>query len=338
MQSTLMTKPLSDNSEYLPVRFVQVTEHHAGQRVDNFLLREVKGAPRSLIYRWLRKGEVRVNKKRAKPTQKLCIADQVRLPPVQLNALQSGEPEKPPPKLVTDLQAGIVFEDDHLIVLNKPSGVAAHGGTGIAFGVIEALRTVRSDGLELVHRLDRETSGVMLLTKNRAALLNLQQQLQAGDAATKLAEKHYLTLVVGRWHEAQTVDASLLRGHDTESAESLTLVDDAGKAAVSHFRPLEIYPALSNLNVPFTSMEVRIETGRMHQIRAHAAYMQHALAGDRKYGDREVNNQLRKFGLRRCFLHAHRLAFHHPDSGERMDFNVPLPNDLRAVLDALAIV
>lgn len=310
-----------------PVRMVEVTESHAGQRVDNFLLREVKGAPRSLIYRWLRKGEVRVNKKRSKPTQKLHVGDQVRIPPVRLGA-SDGKPAEPPRGMVAALQAGIVYEDDAVVVLNKPSGIAAHGGTGIPFGVIEALRTVRPEGLELVHRLDRETSGLMLLAKTRPSLLNLQAQLQQSGDGHESAEKYYFTLVAGRWQGAKTVSANLQRGREAETLESQTMVDADGKVALSHFKPLSDYTG-------FTTMEVRIDTGRMHQIRVHAAHEGHPVAGDSKYGDRELNKRLKKLGLKRLFLHAHRIVFTHPVTAERLMFGAELPDDLREILDTL---
>lgn len=311
------------------VRHVEVDESAAGQRIDNFLLKTAKGVPRSLVYRWLRKGEVRVNKKRAKPTVKLMLGDSVRIPPVRIVAAEHADYQSslPPRKLVNELLANIVYEDDSVLLLNKPSGVAAHGGTGIPFGVIEAMRTTRDGALELVHRLDRETSGLLLLAKSRSSLLALQQQLQADEDSERM-EKRYLTLVCGRWSGPKDVTVGLTRGRSEEDAESLTLVDDDGKVALSEFKPLAFYSG-------FTSMDVKITTGRMHQIRVHAAHTGHPLAGDRKYGDKEMNKRLRKMGLKRLFLHAHWLGFVHPASGARVEFHAELPDDLRQVLDVL---
>lgn len=317
-------------------RFVDITQQNDGQRVDNFLLREVKGIPKSLVYRWLRKGEVRINKGRAKPTTKLVLGDTVRIPPMKIvdgvgdaahpSGRSTGQPIKPPSKLLNELLAGIIYEDDAMIVLNKASGIAAHGGTGVAFGVIEALRSVRPAGLELVHRLDRETSGLLLLAKQRTVLLNLQQQLQSED---ERIDKRYLTLVCGRWQGPNEVSTALSRSRAGEAAESIMQADADGKASVSHFKPLAFY-------ADFTFMEVKIETGRMHQIRVHSAHTGHAVAGDRKYGDKTINKTLKNLGLRRLFLHAHSLSFQHPVSAERVDFHAPLPENLNDILNQLA--
>lgn len=324
------------------VKFVEVDETRAGQRVDNFLMREVKNVPKTLIYRWLRKGEVRINKGRAKPTTKLNVGDVVRIPPMQqFDDKDSAQvkPTKPPSKMLNALLAGIVYEDDTVIVLDKPSGIAAHGGTGIPFGVIETLRTVRPAGLELVHRLDRQTSGLMLLSKNRDALLHLQGQLQAGDT-----DKRYLTLVKGRWEGKEEVEVALSRVRADDFSESAMVADEEGKASISTFKALTHYIAesegaaqkdLPELNCEFTAMEVAIKTGRMHQIRVHAAHSDHPLAGDRKYGDSATNDWLKKIGLKRLFLHAHSLGFRHPVTNEWQNFNVPLSNDLKTVLDGL---
>jgi len=304
------------------VKRVVVDAERAGQRLDNFLLGQLKGAPRSLIYRLLRTGQVRVNGKRAKPDSRLEGGEEVRIPPLRL--AEGGVPDTPSKSLLERIEASVIFEDRSLIALNKPSGIASHGGSGISFGAIELLRAARpKQPLELVHRLDRDTSGVLVLAKKRSALTELQRLIREGAL-----EKRYLCLLVGRLpRQQQTVDAplekSLLQG-----GERMVKVTAAGKPSVTHFKLIE--PA-----GPHSYGEARIETGRTHQIRVHAQYIGHPLAGDDKYGDRAANLALKGVGLKRLFLHAASLRFALQDGQTPYVFNAPLPEELRAVLDRL---
>ena len=308
------------------VRLVRVDPERAGQRLDNYLLGQFKGAPRSLVYRVLRTGQVRVNGKRAKPDQRLEAGDEVRLPPVRLAAPDAEREAGPPKAQLERMAASVLFEDDWLLAVDKPSGIAAHGGSGVSFGAIELLRALRpGQPLELVHRLDRDTSGVLVLAKKRAALLELQALLRDGGGVAK----RYLALLVGKLAgERFTVDLPLERSK--QGGERMVRVGGEGKDSVSHFRLVERRGGHS-----FT--EVAIETGRTHQIRVHAAHIGHPVAGDDKYGEREANRRLRdKAGLKRLFLHASMIEFA-LDGGRRPYLlNAPLPPELAAVLDALA--
>jgi 23S rRNA pseudouridine955/2504/2580 synthase len=300
-------------------------EGSAGQRLDNFLLRELAGLPRSRVYRLLRKGEVRVNGKRKQADYRLAAEDEVRLPPVRVEPLADGAPQRVPDGLLETVKAAIVHEDDRLLVLAKPAGLAVHGGSGLAFGAIEALRALRPDeSLELVHRLDRETSGCLLVARTRAALRSAHALLRDG-----LVEKHYAALVVGRWRIGRkTIDAPVATDA-RRAGERHVRVHRAGKIAVSVFDPLRNYRDVATL------MDVAIHTGRTHQIRVHAAFAGHPVAGDDKYGDREANGALRAFGLRRMFLHAASIAFRWPD-GAAFRAEAPLPAELETVLARLA--
>lgn len=309
------------------VHTVQVSEDRDGQRLDNFLLGQLKGAPKSLIYKIVRSGQVRVNGGRSKPERKLAAGDRVRIPPVQLNG---GEPaEAPAPGLLAALERSIVFEDARLLALDKPSGLASHGGSGIRFGAIEALRALRPDqSLELVHRLDRDTSGLLVVAKKHAALRELQALLREDHGAG--IEKRYLTLLTGRMPDGvMTVDAPLHVGL-RQGGERHVQVSQAGKPSISHFRLLERRGGQSYC-------EVRIDTGRTHQIRVHARHIGHAVAGDDKYGDADINRRLReRTGLKRLFLHAASLQFALDHGRTPYVLNAPLAADLTAVLDRLA--
>ncbi|KFN45295.1 RluA family pseudouridine synthase [Arenimonas composti] len=309
------------------VRMVRVADDRDGQRLDNFLLGQLKGAPRSLVYKIVRSGQVRVNGKRAKADTRLAGGDEVRIPPVRLEA--PGEVKPPPKAMLERLAASIVFEDKAILAINKPSGIATHGGSGISFGVIEALRALRpGEPLELVHRLDRDTSGVLILAKKRSALLELQALMRAGED-DEGPGKRYLTMLVGRLPGGtMTVDAPLQKSV-LQGGERMVRVDPAGKASTSHFSVLERRGGHS-------FCEVRIETGRTHQIRVHAAHLGHPVAGDEKYGDREANRRLsQQAGLKRLFLHAASIEFA-LEQGERPYLiNAPLPDELTAVLNAL---
>jgi len=310
------------------VRLVRVPEDRDGQRLDNFLLLQLKGAPRSLVYKLVRSGQVRVNGKRAKADSRLAGGDEVRVPPVKLH--EAGEPRTPPKGLLERLAASIVFEDRALLAINKPSGVATHGGSGVSFGVIEALRALRpGEPLELVHRLDRDTSGVLVIAKKRSALLELQALMRGGED-DEGPGKRYLALLVGRVPNGQLTVEAPLQKSVLQGGERMVRVDPAGKASTSHFRVLERRGGHS-------FCEIRIETGRTHQIRVHAAHLGHPVAGDEKYGDREANKRLaEQAGLRRLFLHAASIECALEGGARPYLINAPLPDELSAVLDRLA--
>jgi 23S rRNA pseudouridine955/2504/2580 synthase len=311
-------------------RTVRVPEDRAGQRLDNFLLGQLKGAPRSLVYKLVRSGQVRVNGGRAKADRRLDGGDEVRIPPVRLEA--AAERGTPARGLLEAMEAAILFEDARLLVVDKPSGVASHGGSGISFGAIETLRALRpNQSLELVHRLDRDTSGVLVVAKKRAALSELQALMRedSGPGRGGGLRKRYLALLTGRMPDGvMSVDAPLHVGL-RQGGERHVQVDAAGKPSLSHFRMLERRGGQSYC-------EVRIETGRTHQIRAHARHIGHPVAGDDKYGDPEVNKRLRdQAGLKRLFLHAASLEFALDDGKTPYVLSAPLPPDLLAVLDNL---
>lgn len=304
---------------------VRAGEQAEGQRLDNFLLRELAGVPRSRVYRLLRRGEVRVNGKRKQPDYRLCASDEVRLPPVRERLEPPPGSRRVPDALLATIRQAIVHEDARLLVLNKPAGLAVHGGSGLAFGAIEALRALRPDEpLELAHRLDRDTSGCLLVARTRNALRALHAMLRQGTV-----EKHYATLVAGRWHLGRkTIDAPVLT-HARQGGERVVRVHRSGKIALSVFAPLEHFKDVA------TRMDVAIQTGRTHQIRVHAAFAGHPVAGDEKYGDREFNARLRAQGLRRMFLHAVSIAFVWPDGGDAFRIEAPLPADLVSLLERL---
>lgn len=301
------------------VRRVLIDEHDAGQRIDNYLLRVCKGAPKSLIYRVLRSGEVRVNGGRIDQTYRLAEGDEVRIPPLRLG-------EKAEPAAGAGREFPILFEDEAMIALNKPSGVAVHGGSGVSYGVIEQLRQARPTArfLELVHRLDRDTSGVLLVGKKRSALKALHDVLREGAA-----EKHYLALIAGRWpNPVQHIRLALSRYLTDEGERRVSVDRDGGKAAHSIVRLVRRWER-------FSLVDVQIKTGRTHQIRVHLSHLGFPLAGDDKYGDFALNKDLARAGLRRMFLHAANLAVPHPVSGERVEFAAPLPDELAAFVARL---
>jgi len=306
-------------------RTVRVPDDRDGQRLDNFLLGQLKGAPRSLVYKLVRSGQVRVNGGRAKAERKLAAGDEVRIPPVRL-----GEPADkgtPPAGFLKAMEAAIVFEDARLLALNKPSGVASHGGSGISFGAIETMRALRpQQSLELVHRLDRDTSGLLIVAKKRSALTELQALMREEGGIAK----RYLALLIGRMPDGvMTVDAPLHIGL-RQGGERHVQVNAAGKPSLSHFKVLERRGGQSYC-------EVRIETGRTHQIRVHAQHIGHAIAGDDKYGDADVNKRLRdQIGLKRLFLHASTLEFALDGGKAPYLLNAPLVPELIDVLDRLA--
>ncbi len=306
-----------------PLVIHTVSDAESGQRIDNFLMRHFKSVPRSRVYRLLRKGEVRVNRKRVDAEYRLCAGDEVRLPPVRIELL--ANPGRPSSSLLELIEAAVIFQDRHLLVIDKPSGVAVHGGSGRSFGVIEALRASRPrESLELVHRLDRDTSGCLLIARDRPTLTGLHALIRAGGL-----HKTYLALVAGGWQlGTKRIDAPLATD-SREHGERHVRVAAAGKASVSVFKPVQFFGALATL------MEVGIPTGRTHQIRVHASHAGHPLLGDDKYGDRERNAALKQLGLKRIFLHAQSVAFEWPATGVPFHVSAPLPPELASVLDAL---
>lgn len=306
------------------VRRVRAGATGDGQRLDNFLLRELAGVPKSRVYRLLRRGEVRVNGKRKGPEYRLAADDEVRLPPVRLETA-AGTARPAPDRLQATVQAAIIHEDARVLVLNKPPGLAVHGGSGLAFGAIEALRAVRpEEPLELAHRLDRDTSGCLLIARTRPALRMLHALMREGRV-----DKHYAALVAGRWRlGCKTIDAPVLT-RQRQGGERVVRVHAGGKIAISEFAPRESFGELATL------MDVAIGTGRTHQIRVHAAFAGHPVAGDEKYGDRAANAALAGLGLRRMFLHAASIAFTWPDTGIPFRAAAPLPEDLAALLTTL---
>ncbi|MEZ5495034.1 MAG: 23S rRNA pseudouridine(955/2504/2580) synthase RluC [Pseudomonadales bacterium] len=303
-----------------PVQLVTVDENHDGQRIDNFLLGHLKGVPRTLVYRILRKGEVRVNKGRAKPEHKLTVGDVVRIPPLHLP--EADAPAKASDNLLEVLESRILFEDKYILAINKPAGLAVHGGSAIRLGLIEALRQLRPQEkmLELVHRLDRDTSGCILIAKKRAALTALHDDLREGRV-----DKRYLALVFGRWPEKiKEVKVPLLKNE----VASIVRVSDAGKSAHTGFTIKQTFDG-------YTLLEAKPYTGRTHQIRVHAKHAGHSLVGDEKYSDETKNAVAEKIGFKRLCLHAYSLVFKHPISGEKLRIEAPLPEDIAVPLKKL---
>ncbi len=318
-----MTEPARAPSAKSPVSLRTVSAEEAGQRIDNFLLRHFKTVPRSRVYRLLRKGEVRVNRKRVEAEYRIQAGDSVRLPPVRIDA--DDELRMPSSSLLELLEGAVIFQDKHLLVIDKPAGVAVHGGSGMSFGVIEALRASRPrETLELVHRLDRDTSGCLLIARDRATLTGLHALIRNGGM-----HKTYLALVAGSWQlGTKRIDAPLATDN-RQHGERHVRIAAAGKDSVSVFKPIQFFGSLATL------MEVDIPTGRTHQIRVHASFAGHPLLGDDKYGDRDKNTELKAHGLKRTFLHAQSVAFDWPGSGVPFHVSAPLPAELSAVLDAI---
>ncbi|EIK93405.1 ribosomal large subunit pseudouridine synthase C [Pseudomonas sp. M47T1] len=286
------------------VQLLEVAPEYAGQRIDNFLITALKGVPKTLVYRILRKGEVRVNKGRIKPEYKLQAGDIVRIPPVRLP--ERDEPVPLAQGLLQRLEASIVFEDKALIVINKPAGIAVHGGSGLNYGVIEAFRQLRPDTkeLELVHRLDRDTSGLLMIAKKRSMLRHLHAALR-GDGV----DKRYMALVRGRWDTARKQVNAPLQKSNLRSGERMVEIDEEGKEALTLFKVLRRFGDFA------TMVEARPITGRTHQIRVHALHAGHNIAGDTKYGDEDFSREIRDLGGKRLFLHAYQLTVPLPDGG-----------------------
>jgi 23S rRNA pseudouridine955/2504/2580 synthase len=308
-----------------PLQKVQkrkVGPNEDGQRLDNFLLKVLSGVPRSAVYRIIRSGEVRVNSGRAKPDRRLQDGDEVRVPPVRRP--EEGAPVRPPDDVLNRLRKAVIFEDEHYMALNKPAGLASHAGSGIMFGVIEAIRAWdKYPYVELCHRLDRDTSGVLVLAKSRKSLLRAQAAFRDGKA-----QKRYLALLCGAWHGgSRDVDSALLKNR-LASGERFVLVDDQGKPSRSRFTPVQRFAQA-------TLCEVDIYSGRMHQIRVHAADIGHPVAGDRKYGQVEDKAPLRSLGLRRTFLHAASLRLPADNEFPALTVESTLPSELADFLKKL---
>lgn len=312
------------------VRTVTVGSEEAGQRVDRLLARLLEGVPRSHLFRLLRKGEVRLNGKRVKAEARVAEGDQLRLPPVQEQPVRDPDAPRPVPRrLIEQVEAAVIHQDERLLVLDKPSGIAVHGGSGIGFGIIEVLRASRPDEtLELVHRLDRDTSGCLLVARRRSTLRSLHALLREDDAF----DKRYLALVRGKWELGRKLIDAPLRTDLRVGGERTVKVDPHGKPAASEFRVVQFYGRLATL------VEVNLKTGRTHQIRVHAQHAGHPVAGDPKYGDAQYNEQLAELGLNRIFLHAHSISYEDPDRHVTVSASAPLPADLKVFLDRLAEV
>jgi 23S rRNA pseudouridine955/2504/2580 synthase len=309
------------------VRNVTLGAEDAGQRVDKVLARLLPAVPRSHLFRMLRKGEVRLNGKRVKGEARTAAGDVLRVPPYrETPAADPDAPRPVPRRLIEQVEQAVIHEDERLLVLDKPSGIAVHGGSGIGFGVIEALRASRpEETLELVHRLDRDTSGCLLVARKRSTLRTLHALLRE-DAF----DKRYLVLVRGKWElGAKRIDAPL-RTDLRVGGERTVKVDPHGKPAASEFRVVQFYGRLATL------LEVRLLTGRTHQIRVHAAHAGHPVAGDPKYGDAAFNEQMQELGLGRLFLHSTSISYQDPDRRVEVSVNAPLPDELKAFLDRLA--
>ncbi len=301
------------------VNHVEVTQERDGQRLDNFLMAQLKGVPRSVIYRVIRTGQVRVNSGRAKPSSRLRQGDMVRVPPVTARADTVTDI---PPKVLQLLSHAICFEDSHCMVVNKPSGMAVHGGSGLSWGVIDAMRKIRpAQHIDLVHRLDRETSGCLLLALNGEALRNLNEQLK-----TNTMDKRYLCLMDGRL-AADKVEVREPIGKSSRSGERFMRVDPEGKPAHTTFRLLQTYG-------PCSFVEAQLHSGRTHQIRVHAAHLGAALVGDRKYAAAERQKHWRAAGAKRIFLHAQQLRFRTLNGDEQL-VNAQLPDELKEFADTL---
>ncbi len=302
------------------VSFVDIDESAEMQRIDNFLFHLLKGVPKSHVYRILRGGEVRVNKKRVDQTYRLRLGDRLRIPPIRI-----AEKHEVASPYIPAAEFPVIYEDEALLAINKPAGTAVHGGSGVSFGVIEQLRQARPQAkfLELVHRLDRETSGVLLLAKKRSALTAMHEIMREGNS-----DKRYLTLVLGQWKNTRQHVKLPLHKFDTAQGEKRVMVREGGQASHTIF-------ALHKGWVEFSLLEAQLKTGRTHQIRVHLSHLGFPIAGDDKYGDFTRNKLLIRQGLKRMFLHAYSIAFAHPLTGEALRLVAPLPGELQSFVDRL---
>lgn len=315
---------MSETSQqsYSKVRYLQVDEQHSGQRIDNYLRVQLKGLPKTAIYKLLRKGQVRVNKRRIKAEYRLQNGDEVRIPPIRDPKEQ--DKVQVPKGLVQELDNWILYEDEYLMAINKPAGLAVHKGSNVNFGLIDVLRQARPNApfLELVHRLDRETSGCLLIAKTRDALLELHNLIRDHQL-----QKRYLALVANNWRGGgRQIETSLQ--NDKQAVQRKIRVEEDGRLAISYFKPLKRYESA-------TLMEIEIKTGRTHQIRVQAAHLEHPILGDRKYGNHALNREWKKKGLKRMFLHANELSFQLPVSGRKYDLKAPLDEGLSTLLEGL---
>lgn len=307
------------------VQHFEVSEDDAGQRLDNYVHKRLGEIPRSKVYRVIRKGEVRVNGHRAGPDTRLQAHDKIRIPPVRIRPPE--EIGRPSNELQETIRRAIVFEDARLLVIDKPSGIAVHGGSGVSFGVIEILRALRPDErLELAHRLDRDTSGCLIVARNTATLRIIHALLREENTTF---EKRYLTLLKGPWDLGKKRIDAPLRTDTRVGGERTVRVDASGKPSLSEFRPVQFFGRRATL------MEINLLTGRTHQIRVHAQHAGHPVAGDEKYGDEAFNEEMRTLGLSRMFLHASSVSFEWPDGGGQFSVNTPLPPELAKVVDKL---
>lgn len=313
-----------NNSTKPGIRLLEVSASESGQRIDNYLMKHLKGVPRSMIYRLLRKGSVRVNKKRKKADYRIESGDIIKIPPVR--TAQAGNVEIPDHQ-VDKIKQCVLYDDDSLMVINKPAGMAVHGGSGLAWGLIELVRLAWPEfkSIELAHRLDRYTSGCLLLAKTRPALLNIQQQITSCTL-----HKSYLALTQGNWKSDKVKIESRLRKNVMQGGERMVQVDPEGKEALSYFKTQTQFAEAA-------LCEVEIVTGRTHQIRVHAASEGHPLAGDTKYGNASFNKRLKVHGLKRMFLHAHQLTFLHPETNKPILVTAPLASELQVILQNLSI-
>lgn len=311
------------------VSFVEVDKEHAGQRLDNFLIRLLKGVPKTMIYRIIRKGEVRINKGRVKQTTRLAEGDIVRIPPVRQSVRPNVDDQAARYSFLTE---HILFEDDALLVLNKPSGMAVHAGSGIKVGVIEAMRVLRTDlkYLELAHRLDRETSGCLVMAKKSSVLKALNEDFKNNSLKNNRLDKRYLTLVKGRWQYGQRRVTKNLNTDARRHGERHVMVDEKGSYASSLMQSVSVSKFASLL-------EVKLLTGRTHQVRVHALSEGHPVAGDQRYGDVDFNKKIKQHGLSRLFLHAASLGFVHPLTQKKIKVSALLPDDLQSVLSSLEL-
>ena len=314
-----MSEPQTKNRK---VRYQTIESGFEGQRIDNYLLKILKGVPKSYVYRILRKGEVRVNKGRIKPDYRLAVGDEIRIPPVRVAEKTTWRPGE---QLLHKLENAIIYEDNRLFIINKPSGIAVHGGSGLSFGLIEALRTLRPDErhLELVHRLDRETSGCLIIAKKRSALRSLHELLRENRV-----DKRYLALIAGDMSDHRIEVNKPLKKNTLKSGERVVKVSDDGKPAVTRFQLVKRFKQ-ANL------VEVRLLTGRTHQIRVHSAFLGTPILGDEKYGHSESNKRFRNLGLKRLFLHAASLRFRLPGNQQEIFVEAPLDDDLQKLLDVI---
>ena len=311
------------NIDFTEVVLVKVSHHYVGQRLDNFLIRHLKNIPKSRIYNLIRKGEVRINKGRSQPDYKLLLDDIIRIPPVRIN--KTEKETKISDSLRELIMTNILYEDNSLLIFNKPSGLAVHGGSGISLGVIEAFRQIRKPDafLELAHRIDRDTSGGLIIAKNRIALSMVGEALQSNQV-----KKHYVALVKGKWPKGKSQVNAPLKKNQMLSGERVVKVDPSGKRSVTNFNIIKKFKNT-------TLLDVLLETGRTHQIRVHCQYSGMPIVGDGKYGDVFFNKTMVEFGIKRMFLHASKLKFKHPEQDFFIDVTAPLPVDLKNGLELL---